>query len=238
MDNSELLARLKIRRSIAITAMLKSGENDKSLIALSGIQGSITAPSNYTWRKKRNLPGRLGTIRTSSWFSGRVLNEWRPYRSNPKWVSWQRTLLAGPQRSNPRSVWLVLPPRFRNARRCDGSCCALITDSKSPSCPPHVSLQHLWTPPWEQGESSGTDIACSRMLPSVRPLVQHYAAGLYGSSRTGAKSDRRARGTMTQILVLPIPSNRLLRHTLLRLACRPPTTSGGGSFYPATTRAL
>ncbi|PSH60918.1 hypothetical protein CU103_25500 [Phyllobacterium sophorae] len=43
MDKSELLARLKVRRSIAITAMLKSGENDKSLVALSAIQGSISA---------------------------------------------------------------------------------------------------------------------------------------------------------------------------------------------------
>ena len=51
MDNSELLARLKVRRFVAITAMLKSGENDKSLIALSGIQGSISAIEAYMAEK-------------------------------------------------------------------------------------------------------------------------------------------------------------------------------------------
>jgi hypothetical protein len=43
MEGNELLLRLKVRRSVAITGMLKSGENDKSLRVLSEIQGSISA---------------------------------------------------------------------------------------------------------------------------------------------------------------------------------------------------
>src|SRR5215218_10312971 len=40
-------------------------------------------------------------------------------------------------------------------------------------------------------------VARGRMLPSVRPLVrQRTAAGLYGSSRTGSKSQPRTRGTV------------------------------------------
>src|SRR3954467_14323971 len=42
-----------------------------------------------------------------------------------------------------------------------------------------------------------TVVARGRMLPSVRPLVrQRTAAGLYGSSRTGSKSQPRTRGTV------------------------------------------
>src|SRR3954463_10504362 len=68
---------------------------------------------------------------------------------------------------------------------------------------------HLWTPPSGQGETSSVDapfrargnfrtvVARGRMLPSVRPLVrQRTAAGLYGSSRTGSKSQPRTRGTV------------------------------------------
>ncbi|MBB3237505.1 hypothetical protein FHS20_004402 [Phyllobacterium endophyticum] len=47
MNRKELLSRLKIRRSVAIAGMLKSGENDKSLRALSEIQGSIAAIEVY-----------------------------------------------------------------------------------------------------------------------------------------------------------------------------------------------
>lgn len=59
MDKSELLARLKVRRSVAITAMLKSGENDKSLIALSSIQGSISAIEAHM-AEKAEPPGSSG----------------------------------------------------------------------------------------------------------------------------------------------------------------------------------
>src|SRR3954453_6735903 len=42
-----------------------------------------------------------------------------------------------------------------------------------------------------------TVVARGRMLPSARPLVrQRTAAGLYGSSRTGSKSQPRTRGTV------------------------------------------
>src|SRR4051812_27322376 len=42
-----------------------------------------------------------------------------------------------------------------------------------------------------------TVVAGGRMLPSVRPLVRRGpAAGLYGSSRTGSKSQPRTRGTV------------------------------------------
>src|SRR4051812_31791430 len=42
-----------------------------------------------------------------------------------------------------------------------------------------------------------TVVARGRMLPSVRPLVrQRTAAGLYGSSRTGSRSQPRTRGTV------------------------------------------
>jgi len=33
-------------------------------------------------------------------------------------------------------------------------------------------LQHVWTPRWEQEESFGIDIACSRALTCIRPLMQ------------------------------------------------------------------
>src|SRR4051812_30409734 len=46
-------------------------------------------------------------------------------------------------------------------------------------------------------ENFRTVVARGRMLPSVRPLVrQRTAAGLYGSSRTGSKSQPRTRGTV------------------------------------------
>src|SRR3954465_15965867 len=42
-----------------------------------------------------------------------------------------------------------------------------------------------------------TLVARGRMLPSVRPLVrQRTAAGLYGRSRTGSRSQPRTRGTV------------------------------------------
>ncbi|RVQ49510.1 hypothetical protein CN059_08430 [Sinorhizobium medicae] len=43
MDPNELLTRLKIRRSIVISEMLKSEESDESIAKLSSIQGAITA---------------------------------------------------------------------------------------------------------------------------------------------------------------------------------------------------
>ena len=50
--------------------------------------------------------------------------------------------------------------------------------------------------PLQARENFRIVVARSRMLPSVRPLVQRWcAAGLYGSSRTGSRSRGRARST-------------------------------------------
>ncbi len=49
-----------------------------------------------------------------------------------------------------------------------------------------VSAIHLWTPLKVQAVFER--VVRSRMLPSVRPLLQRWAAGPYGSSRTGATS--------------------------------------------------
>jgi hypothetical protein len=82
----------------------------------------------------------------------------------------------------------------------------------------------LWTP--AEGKRRFRAWALDRMLPSVRPICAALAAGLHGSSRTGSKSDRRARGTRANSgfsgPVLPTvapyspPS-----------ACHAPTTSSG-----------
>jgi hypothetical protein len=49
-----------------------------------------------------------------------------------------------------------------------------------------VSAFPLWTPLKVQAVFER--VVRSRMLPSVRPLLQPWAAGPYGSSRTGATS--------------------------------------------------
>lgn len=66
-----------------------------------------------------------------------------------------------------------------------------------------------------------------RMLPSVRPVVTAWMLLASMGVRGPDPNQTDMLDARTNVLVFRVPSNRLLRHTLLRVARRPPTTSGG-----------
>ncbi|WP_246723430.1 DUF7146 domain-containing protein [Rhizobium brockwellii] len=99
-----------------------------------------------------------------------------------------------------------------------------------------VTDLHLWTPQKTQVVFGG--LARSRMLPSVRPLMQHRRL----RARMGVRGPEPLHDSVLtarwKALVLPAPSRRLLCHTLLR-----PTTSSDDpwsalAYAAAATGAL
>ena len=78
-----------------------------------------------------------------------------------------------------------------------------------------MGLIHLWTPRVTQVEFGGRHVVGCCHLSGLSDAAM-IAAGPYGSSRTGTTSLTRADEARWINLVLPIPSRRLLCHTLLR----------------------
>src|SRR5215471_15552314 len=95
---------------------------------------------------------------------------------------------------------------------------------------------HLWTPPSRQGKNVGVVAAHGRMLSSVRPLMRQE-----DSRRPVWEFAGRVQITQSVLeaqwkaLVIPAPSRRLLRHTLLPLAL---TSSRSSPAYAAAAGVL
>src|SRR5215831_15452548 len=95
---------------------------------------------------------------------------------------------------------------------------------------------HLWTPPSRQGKNIGIVAARGRMLSSVRPWMRQE-----DSRRPVWEFADRVHITQSVLeaqwkaLVVPAPSRRLLRHTLLPLTL---TSSRSWSAYAAAAGVL
>src|SRR5215831_8041542 len=99
-----------------------------------------------------------------------------------------------------------------------------------------AQLCHLWTPPFHARENVGVVFARGRMLSSVRPMMRQE-----DSRRPVWEFADRVQITQSVLeaqwkaLVVPAPSHRLLRHTLLPLAL---TSSRSWSAYAAAVGVL
>ena len=95
-----------------------------------------------------------------------------------------------------------------------------------------MSAFHLWTPPFRQGKTLGSLSARGRMLSSVRPLMrQEDSRRPVWEFADRVQITRSVLEALWKALVVPAPSRRLLRHTLLPLAL---TSSRSWSAYAAT----
>src|SRR6201994_4591844 len=98
-----------------------------------------------------------------------------------------------------------------------------------------MSAFHLWTPPFRQGKTLGS-LLRGRMLSSVRPSMrQEHSRRPVWEFADRVQITRSVLEAQWKALVVPAPSRRLLRHTLLPLAL---TSSRSWSVYAATAGVL
>src|SRR5262245_34496674 len=95
---------------------------------------------------------------------------------------------------------------------------------------------HLWTPPFHARENVGVVFARGRMLSSVRPMMrQEDSRRPVWEFADRVQITRSVLEALWKALVVPAPSRRLLRHTLLPLT---PTPSRSWSAYAAIIGVL
>src|SRR6516162_4371757 len=99
-----------------------------------------------------------------------------------------------------------------------------------------MSAFHLWTPPLQARENVGVVVARGRMLSSVRPWMrQDDSRRPVWQVADRVQITPRVPEARWKALVVPAPSRRLSRHTILPLAL---TSSRSWSAYAAAIGVL